>query len=85
MYPLPIPLLLPIKNRIFILRPHLLLPRHLRLPPLNLLHGTPLLLQRRVHARNDAVDSTQAFALTGFLVGGETPGDFPGKCSVREL
>lgn len=42
MNPLPIPLLLPIKNGIFILRPHLLLPRHLRLPPLDLLQRAPL-------------------------------------------
>lgn len=78
MDPLPIPLLLPIKHRILVLRPHLRLRRHLLLPPLQLhrrLHM--LLLERAVDGRDHVVDETEAFALTALLGGGEAPGDFP--------
>lgn len=78
---LPIPLLLPIKHRIFILRSHLRLRRHLLLPPLQLgcrLHV--LLLEGIVDGLNYVVHKTKAFALTALLGGGETPGYFP----VRE-
>lgn len=78
MNPLPIPLLLPIKHRILVLRPHLPLRQHLLLPPLQLhrrLHL--LLLERAVNGRDHVVDETEAFALAALLRGGESPGYFP--------
>lgn len=77
MNPLPIPLLLPIKNCIFILRPHLLLPRHLRLPPLDLLQRAPLFPERSIEGGDYGVDGAETFALAGFLRRGEAEGDFP--------
>lgn len=77
MNPLPIPLLLPIKNGIFILRPHLLLPRHLRLPPLDLFQRAPLFPQGGIDGGDDGVDGAEAFALAGFLRRGEPEGEFP--------
>lgn len=75
---LPIPLLLAVKDRIFILRPHLLLPRHLRLPSLHLLQTTPLFFERGIDDCDDVVDAAEAFALTRFLMWGEAEGYFPG-------
>lgn len=75
---LTIPLLLPIKHRIFILGSHLRLRRHLLFPPLQLrcrLHV--LLLEGIVNGCYDIVDKTKAFALAALLRVGETPGYFP--------
>jgi len=79
MNPLPIPLNLTIKNRIFIPRPHLPQLRHLRLPPLDRLDRgrEPLLGERVVDRGDDGVDGGETFALAGLLGAGETPGDFP--------
>lgn len=82
MNPLPIPLLLPIKHGIFVLRSHLRLRWHLLFPPLQLgcrLHV--VLLEGIVDGRYNIVDETEAFALTALLGGGETPGYFPEETS----
>lgn len=77
MDPLPIPLLLPVKNRILIPRSHLVLARHFLLPPLDTLRRLAQFPQRAVHGRDDGVHEPQAFALARFLGGGQAPGDFP--------
>lgn len=82
MHTLPIPLLLPIKNRIFILRHHLLLARHLRFPPLDGFCGQAGFCQRVVEDGDDGVDGAEAFTVTRFLRAGEPPGDFPGGGGV---
>lgn len=75
---LPIALFLPIKHRIFILRPHLRLRWHLLFPPLQLhCRFHLLLLEGIVNGCYDIVNETKAFALTAFLGGGEAPGYFP--------
>lgn len=76
--PLPIPLLLAIKDRILVLGPHFLLPRHLSFPPVKVLHAAALFSKCGVYACDDAVDSPETFALPSFLGGGEAPWDFPG-------
>ncbi len=77
MNPLPIPLLLPIKDRIFILRPHLLLPRHLHFPSFHLLQSIPLFTEGVIDHGDDGVDGAETFALAGFLRGGQAEGDLP--------
>jgi len=78
MYPLPIPLHLPIKHSILILGPHLGLSGHFLLPALQRGRaGHVVFLEGGVHGRDDAVDHAEAFALAALLVGGEAPGDFP--------
>jgi hypothetical protein len=84
-YPLPIPLNLLIKNRIFIPGQHFLLRRHLLLPHLHLLHRCALSRERRVNSSHDRVDVAQTFALAGFLVPRESPGDFPVGLGVRDI
>lgn len=83
MNPLPIPLLLAIKHRIFILRSHLRLRWHLLFPPLQLCCGLHIfLLEGIVDSRYYIVDKAKAFPLPALLRGGETPGYFPmrGDC-----
>ena len=77
-YGLPIFPLFPVKNGVFILWQHLLLPRHLLVPTLNCLgrHST-VLLECRIHGIHDFVDKLESFALSCFLRCGESPGDFP--------
>lgn len=77
MNPLPIPLCLPVKHRVLVPRHHLLLLRHLSLPSFYGFTDLPRLGERRVDGRDHVVDHAQAFALAGFLGGGEAPGDFP--------
>lgn len=75
---LPILLLLPIKDGVLVLRHHLLLPRHLRLPPLNRLGcDHAVLLEGRVQGVDDLVDGAETLALAGFLGSREAPWDFP--------
>ena len=77
---LPIPLLLPIKHGIFILRPHLRLRRHFLFPPLQLRRGLHVVsLERIVNSFDHIVNETQTFALTALLGGGKTPGYFPAR------
>lgn len=74
----PIPLLLPIKHCIFILRSHLRLRWHLLFPPLQLrcrLHV--VFLEGVVNSGDYIVNKTKAFALAALLGGGKTPGYFP--------
>jgi len=75
--PLPIPLRLPVKHRILILRHHLLLLGHLGLPSLYRFAELAGLCKRGVDGRDHIIDHAQAFALTSFLGGGKAPGDFP--------
>lgn len=78
---LSIPLLLAIKNGIFVLRSHLRLRRHLLFPPLQLgCRFHVLLLEGIVDSCYYIVDKAEAFALTALLGVGKTPGYFP----VRE-
>ena len=79
MYPLSITLLLPIKHRILIPRYHLPLTRHLLLPSLDCFCVHALLCERIVDGCDDGIDGAKAFALAGFLRGGEAPGDFPAR------
>ena len=74
---LPIPLLLAIKNRIFILGPHLLLPRHLLFPSLQIFQRSSLFSERCINDGDDGIHRTEPFALAGFLGRGEAEGDFP--------
>jgi hypothetical protein len=76
-YPLPIPLHLAIKHAVLVLGQHLLLSRHLHLPPLHLLHALAQSSERVIEGRDDGVDVAQAFALAVLLVPGEAPWDFP--------
>ncbi len=80
MYPLPIPLLLPIENGVLIPRHHLLLARHLRLPTHDAFRREALTLQRGGEGGDDGVDEAQAFALASLLGGGQFPRDFPEEC-----
>lgn len=77
MYSLPVRILFPVEDCVLVLWPHLLLPWHLCLPPLDLLHATALLLQRSIDASDNGVDSAETFALTCFLHGREAPGYLP--------
>ena len=78
MYPFSVPLGLPIKDRVLIPCHHLLLLWHLSLPSLQRLTGLPGLSKCRIDGGDHVVDHAQAFALAGFLGGGEAPRDFPG-------
>jgi len=78
MYPLPIPLLLPIKDGVFVLRYHLLLARHLRFPSLDGFCGKTLFCQCCVEDGDYGINSAETFTVTRFLRAGEAPGDFPG-------
>lgn len=78
MYAFAVSLFLPIKHRIFILRPHFPFRRHLLFPPLHILHRfNVLLLERTVHHRYNVIDESQSFALTALLGVGEAPWNFP--------
>jgi hypothetical protein len=76
-YALPIPLHLAVKDRVFVLWQHLLLSRHLHLPPLDLLHALSSSCERVIERFYDGVDVPEAFALAVLLVSGEPPWDFP--------
>ena len=71
-------LLLPVKNRILVLRQHLFFSRHLLVPSLDRFRRhAPVALQRRADGVDDLVDEFEPFALARFLERGELPGDFP--------
>ena len=77
MNPLPIPLNLAIKNRIFILRQHLALSRHLHLPPLHLLHALSFPRKRIIERSDDGIYISEARPLTVLLVSREPPWYLP--------
>ena len=80
MYSLPIFLLFPVKNGVFVLGQHLLLARQLLVPTLDsLCRHSPVLLQCSTDRIYDFVDKLEAFALSCFLRCGESPWDFPGQ------
>ena len=68
MYSFAILLLLAIKNGVFVLGHHFLLPRHFLVPAIDSLgsHAT-VLLQRVVDGVDDLIYKLQPLALTGFL------------------
>lgn len=74
---LPILLLLPIKDGVFVLRNHLLLSGHLVLPPIQSFRRQALLSQSFLHAIDDAVHRAQTLALSCFLQTREPPWDLP--------
>ena len=74
---LAVPLLLPVEYGVFVLGEHLLLCRHLGLPPLKRLESLSLLRQRRVQRGNNAIDGPQTSPLAGLLEFGEAPWDLP--------
>ena len=69
MYPFPVPLGLPVKDRVLVPCHHLLLLRHLSLPSLNRLTSMSRFSKRRIDGGDHVVDHAQAFALAGFLGG----------------
>lgn len=77
MYALAVLLLLLVKDGVLVLGQHLLLARHLRVPPLDGLGRLAVALQRRADGVDDAVDGAEALALARLLRAGEAPGDFP--------
>jgi hypothetical protein len=78
MYSLPVRLLLPVKDCIFVLWQHLLLSRHLLIPPLHgLVRGPEISLQCSRYGIYDAVNCTQTLSLAAFLVTGDSPWGFP--------
>ena len=78
---LPVLLLLLIEDRVLVLGQHLLLARHLGIPPLNRLGGLSVALECGADGIDDAIDVAQALALAGFLGRGEAPWGLP----VREV
>lgn len=85
MYPLPVPLNLAIKDRIFILRQHLGLGRHLFLPALDALHALSVARERIVQGCDDGVDFSEALAVAVLLMAGEAPWDFPFRSVLAEV
>lgn len=78
-------LLLPIKHGIFILWQHLLLRRHLRLPPLNRLQSLSPLRQRSVQRRYHAIHRPQSQPVSPLLKFGQPPGDLPQKTARERI
>ena len=70
-------LLLPIKDRVFVPRHHLLLNRHLRVPSFHGLGRLSLFRERFVHRGDYGIDCAKTFALTSFLEFGQPPWDLP--------
>ena len=71
-------LLLPIEDRIFVLRQHLFFPWHLLVPSFDRFRRhASVTLQSCTDGVDELVDELQAFALAGFLERREFPGDFP--------
>lgn len=71
-------LLLAIKHRILVSRPHLRLSRHVRLPTFERAwNHRSLFCQCRIDGSDDSIDGAKAFALACLLRGGHAPGDFP--------
>ena len=64
---LSVPLFLPVEYGVFILWQHLLLRRHLGLPPLQGLERLSLLRERLVEGRNHAVHGAQPSSLPHLL------------------
>lgn len=72
---------LPVVDGVLVSGQHLLLPGHLRVPPLDgldLWHA--IVPEGRAHCVNDLVDVAEALPLPCLLSARQTPGDFPVKC-----
>lgn len=75
--------LFPVVDGVFVSGQHLLLPRHLRVPPLyglGLWHA--IVPEGRAHCVDDLVDGAEAFPLPCLLRARQTPGDLPVKCVI---
>lgn len=78
-YSLPVLLLLPVKNGIFILWHHLFFPWHLGVPSLNCLCAHSLVLQCSTESIDHLVNQLQPLPLPCLLGCAESPWTFPGE------
>lgn len=74
---LPVALLLLVEDGVLVLRQHLLLARHLSVPPLHGLCALSVASKSSAESIDDAVHGAQALALPGFLWRGKTPWGLP--------
>lgn len=74
---LPVGLFLLVEDGVLVLGKHLLLTRHLGVPPLNGLGATSLPSKSSTEGINDLVHGAQTLALPGLLRCGETPWGLP--------
>ena len=74
---LPVGLLLLVEDGVLVLGQHLLLTRHLGVPPLNSLGSLALTSKSSTEGIDDLVHGAQALALPGLLGCGETPWGLP--------
>lgn len=81
---LPVALLLLVENGVLVLRQHLLLTRHLSIPPFHSLCTLSVARKGGTEGIDDTVHGAQALALPGLLRRGETPWGLPvswkGQC-----
>lgn len=76
---------LAVKQGVFVLGQHLGLGGHLGLPPLHGRQHLPLLGERGVNGRNDAVDGPEALTVPPLLELGQPPGDLPQETAGQRV